>query len=86
MENSADDTQGNLIFLVLGIMLGILLSIAQRFLFDTPEQTKSQSQTDDNSDWEDEAESDEDASNANAEQSPEKDKALFAQFPIDDVK
>ncbi len=28
----------------------------------------------------------EDASNANETQSPEKDKALFAQYPIDDVK
>ena len=93
MDKLLEDPQAkeNFIFLVLGIMLGWMFSSAKSFLFGGASKKQSGTSAasegeEEGSDWSDEDESDEDASNANAEQSPEKDKALFAQFPIDDVK
>ena len=79
----------NVIFLIVGIMMGIFLSIVRNYMNDSENQNPGAPQAakavDGDSDWEDESEED-DASNANVEQSPEKDKALSDQFPIDDVK
>ena len=78
----------NFIFLVIGIMLGILCSIMKNYLTDAPVKTPKTAggEGSDGEDWEDEDSEDEDASNANVEQTPQKDKALTDQFPIDDVK
>ena len=73
-------------------MVGCLLSAARNYLFDSVSKDKSKKTSEEESegsDWSDEDdddESDDAASNANAVQSPEKDKALFDQYPIDDVK
>ena len=80
----------NVLFLILGVMLGMLLSICRSYFCDAPDKrskTNSENGDEDGSDdWEDEDSEDADASNANEEQSKEKDTALFAQYPIDDVK
>ena len=84
-----DDTKQSIIFLILGIMLGVFFQIVGTSLFGGGAKTKSKTESQETSeeDWEDESGSeDEDASNANAEMSPEKDKALEAQYPIDDIK
>ena len=84
----------NVLFLILGIMLGMLLGVIKNYMCDAPtakrgKQTADSGNNEEEDEWEDEEEEDSedaDASNANEEQSPEKDKALFAQYPIDDVK
>ena len=79
----------NFIFLTVGIMIGVLLCIIWKFINDSPERAVKEGKVageESGSDWEDEESDDEDTSNANEEQSPEKDKALSEQYPIDDVK
>ena len=80
--------QENIIFLILGIMLGVFLQIGwNRFCGQSSKKRTQESDGEGEDEWEDEDDSeDEQASNANVEQSAEKDKALFEQFPIDDVK
>ena len=74
----------NFIFLVVGVMLGVIFNIVIGFICD--KEGKGGGKTAENeSDWEDDSE-DEANSNANVEQSPEKDKALFQRFPCDDIK
>ena len=74
----------NFIFLVVGIMLGVIFNIVMGSICSKGD--KGEGKTGDNeSDWEDDSE-DEANSNANVVQSPEKDKALFQQFPCDDIK
>lgn len=61
-------------------MVGIFLSYAKNFITDSDGKfggaiDRKCSEIDD---WEDDLSDDEDVSNSNAEQSPDKDKALFA--------
>ena len=83
----------NFIFLVLGIMVGVFLTILRHYMCDFPDKgkktkTQSSEEGEEDDEWEDEDEEsdDEGASNANEEQSPAKDKALLDKYPIDDVK
>jgi len=86
------ESKQNFVFLVLGIMLGIFMSIVRGYLCDSgkkdQKKTESAATAASEEEWEDDEEcsEDEDASNANEEMSPEKDKALEGQYPIDDVK
>ena len=59
----------NIIFLILGIMLGHFLSIVVNYCKDSPIKDPKVTKTEDESgsDWEDEESEDENASNANEE-------------------
>ena len=85
------ESKQNFVFLVLGIMVGIFMTIVRGYLCDSGEKDQKKTAgaaTASEEEWEDDEEcsEDEDASNANEEMSPEKDKALEGQYPIDDVK
>ena len=72
--------------------MGLMLASFRAYMCDhikrksNPNGKTAGEELDDGDDWEDESSEEEGVSNANEEQSAEKDKALTEQYPIDDVK